>query len=200
MKKMRSALGVVACCLALASCSTPTWLPWGDEEKSDFEVSADFSFYKDEDKKEKFSSNEFEINTRIFVAVDFAITKNIDPEEIVSFVVQIPYAEYYSTKDFYSGTIRPNENEYTQQDQYGNEYTVKELNQMNFVLADKETHRYTYIFEIEAIQVCESADFIARFKPENTNLTIVVNGQKDENKAKTSYSFKAKGSDNEKEE
>ena len=65
---------------------------------------------------------------------------------------------------------------------------------MNFIIADKETHKYTYIFEIEAIQVCESADFVARFKPENTNLSISVNGQRGENKAKTSYSFKAKKS------
>lgn len=196
MKKIGLFLGVAMCCFGLTSCSGPkwlAWLPWVEcDEKSDFEVTTDFSFYKDQDKKEKFSSNEFEINTRIFVAVDFAITKNVDAEETVSFVVQIPYAEYYSTKDFYSGTIKPNENEYTQQDQYGNEYTVKELNKMNFIFADKETHKYTYIFEIEAIQACESADFIARFKPENTNLTIAVNGQKGENKAKTSYSFKTK--------
>ena len=198
MKRIGLFLGITMCCFGLTSCSGPkwlAWLPWVEyNEKSDFEVNADFSFYKDEGKKEKFSSSEFEISTRIFLAVDFTITKNIDPEEIVSFVVQIPYAEYYSTKDFYSGTIKPNENEYTQQDQFGNEYTVKELNQMNFIIADKETHKYTYIFEIEAIQVCESADFVARFKPENTNLSISVNGQRGENKAKTSYSFKAKKS------
>lgn len=201
MKKIGLILGMFACCFSLTSCSGPKWLSWlpwveyNESEKSDFEVSADFNFYKDEGKKEKFSSNEFEINTHIFVAVDFSITKNAAAEEeTISFVVQIPYAEYYSTKDFYSGTIKPNENEYTQQDQYGNEYTVKELNQMNFIIADKETHKYTYIFEIEAVQVCESADFIVRFKPENTNLSVAVNGQKGENKAKTAYSFKAKES------
>lgn len=197
MKKIGAFLGITTmCCLSLASCSVPEWLAWlpwvESQNKSDFEINADFGFYKEESKEEKFPSNEFEINTRIFVAVDFAITKNIDAEEIISFVVQIPYAEYYSTKDFYSGTIKPNENEYTQQDQFGNEYTVKELNQMNFVIADKETHKYTYIFEIEAIQVCESADFIVRFKPENTNLTVSVNGQKGENKAETNYSFRTK--------
>lgn len=157
----------------------------------DFNVTTSFSFYQDGDKETPFEGNTFEINTKIYVCVDFTITKNVGAEEIISFVVQIPYAEYYSTKDYYSGTVKPHENPYTQQDSYGNEYTVMELNQMNFVIDDKESHDYHYIFEIEANQVCESADFIVRFKPENSNLSVMVNGVND-NKAKTTYTFKSK--------
>lgn len=195
MKKIGLILGMFVCCFSLTACSGPkwlSWLPWVEyNKKSDFEVSVDFNFYKDDSKKEKFPTNEFEINTRIFVYVDFAITKNAASEEIIAFVVQIPYAEYYSTKNFHLGAIVPNEREYQQQDQYGNEYTVKELDQMNFTFDSNETLKYTYIFEIKAIQVCETADFITRFKPENTNLSVEVNGQKGENCAKTTYSFKS---------
>lgn len=185
MKKIIALFLGIITCLGLASCSKK-------EAKPDFEVQTSFTFYQDGDKKEKFDTSEFEISTKIYVCVDFTITKNIEAEEIISFVVQIPYAEYYSTKDYYSGTIKPHENLYTQQDSYGNEYTVMELNQMNFVLDDTESHDYHYIFEIEANQVCESADFIVRFKPENSNLNVKVNGT-DDNKAKTTYTFKEKG-------
>lgn len=111
-------LGIIAC-FSLGACGY-------EESKSDFEVSTNFSFYQDGDKKEKFETNQFEINTKIYVCVDFTITKNVEAEEISSFVVQIPYAEYYSTKDYYSGTIKPHEKTYTQQDSYSNEYIVME--------------------------------------------------------------------------
>ena len=157
--------------------------------KSDFVVNTKFAFYKDGDKQVPFETNEFFINTKIYVCVDFDIQKNVDGIETISFVVQIPYAEYYSTKDFYSGTVIPHENPYEEQDQFGNVYTVMELNQMNFVISDKEIHSFSYVFEIEANQICDFAEFKVRFKPENTNLSISVNEQND-NKAITYYTFK----------
>lgn len=201
MKKILTLLTAVLLCATLMSCKE------GDYEKlldlknyikdafsscnnnnKSFDVAVDFSFYKDGNKKEIFDTDTFEINTKIYVCVDFSITKNVDAEEVISFVVQIPYAEYYSTKDYYSGTIVPKENLYVQQDEDGSEYTIMELNQMNFTINDKETHIYHYIFEIEANQECEDADFIVRFKPENTNLTVSVN-QMNDNKAKVTYTF-----------
>ena len=177
----------------LTGCKGPrwlSWLPW--VEYQDFDIITTFSFYKDGNKKEQFEGNEFEINTRIYVCVDFTITKKVEAEEVISFVVQIPYAEYYSTKDFYRGTIEPHEREYIQRDTHGNEYMVKELSQMNFVLSDNESHDFHYVFEIEANQVCEFADFIVRFKPENSNLDdVYVNGER-VNMSKVSYTFKAK--------
>lgn len=164
----------------------------GNKDQFDFDIAVDISFYQDGNKKVPFTSDEFDVNTRIYVCVDFTVTKNVDAKEVIAFEVQIPYAEYYSTKDFYAGTIIPHENEYTQQDLHGNEYTVKELNQMNFVFDDNESHDYHYIFEIEANQPCESADFIVRFKPENSNLSVSVNGL-DDNKSQISYTFTEAG-------
>lgn len=160
-----------------------------ESDECDFVVNAKFAFYKDGDKIMPFESNEFLINTKIYVCVDFDIKKNTDDVETISFVVQIPYAEYYSTKDFYSGTVIPHENPYEELDQFGNVYTVMELNQMNFVISDNEIHSFSYVFEIEANQICDFAEFKVRFKPENTNLTISVNGEND-NKAITYYTFK----------
>lgn len=160
-----------------------------EEAKADFDVSVEFSFAKDGDKKEFFDSNVFETKTRIYVCVDFEITKNIDAEETLSFVVQIPYAEYYTTKEYYAGTIKPKENLQYGQDSHGNEYTIMELSQMNFILDDKETHDFHYIFEIEAKQACEDASFIVRFKPQNTNLTVCVNKVERQNTAIATYTF-----------
>lgn len=64
---------------------------------------------------------------------------------------------------------------------------------MNFAIRDNEIHDFHYVFEIEANQTCELADFRVRFKPENTNLhNITVNGEKT-NKASTNYTFITKG-------
>lgn len=186
MKKILQVLFVVLLSSILMGCSDPS-----NKEKPDFDIAVNFLFYQDGNRETMFQGSDFELNTKIYVCVDFTIKKNVQAEEIISFVVQIPYAEYYSTKDYYAGTIRPHENPYTQFDAYGNEYTVMELNQMNFVIDDNESHDYHYIFEIEANQICDSADFIVRFKPENSNLNVSVNGNKD-NKAKTTYTFKAK--------
>lgn len=159
-----------------------------NESQKDFVVNVKFSFYKDGEKKEKFQGNKFKVKTKIFVSVDFDVKKNFSEDEIISFVVQIPYAEYYSTHDFHSGAIQPKKRSYTQNDTKGGQYEVIELSQMNFSISDKEIHRYNYIFEIEARQECELADFIVRFKPENTNLKVTVNGRSN-NKEKVSYSF-----------
>ena len=197
MKRRKlSFISILLSSVFLTSCNGPKWLSWlpwieYEEEKCDFEISTDFSFYKDAKKKEKFDTNTFDINTKIFVFVDFTITKYIDSEETISFEVKIPYAEYYSTKDFRLGTIKPSEEEFFEQDSNGNLYTVKLLTRMNFLYRsdDKFTHPYTYIFEIEANQECESADFITLFTPENNSVSVAVNGQKKKNKAKTSYTF-----------
>lgn len=185
MKKILTFLIGILLCFELIGCKEKT-------PKKSFDITTTFSFYKDGNKKEMFETNKFEINTKIYVYVDFDIKKNIEAEEIISFVVQIPYAEYYSTKDFYSGTVEPKENPYTQINANGEKYTVMELNHMNFTIGDNEIHHYHYIFEIEANQICNEADFIVRFKPENTNLTVSVNGM-DDNKSKTTYTFFKRG-------
>ena len=186
MKKLKLFILVIFSSLLLLSCGNK-------ETKPDFEITTNFGFYKDGSKQEKYESSEFEINTKIYVAVDFSIKKNVDTDETISFVVQIPYAEYYSTKDFYKGPIIPDQNLYNEYDSNGTLYSVMELNRMNFVLADNNIHEYHYIFEIMANQVCKNAEFKVRFKPENTNLNnITVNGS-NTNLAKTTYTFKEKG-------
>lgn len=198
MKKMGFMLPILGVSiLNLTSCEGPKW-PWDkNTEKSKFEINVNFGFYKDGNKKEKFPSTNFEINTRIFIAVDFEIKSNIDKEEAIGFKVEIPYAEYYSKKDFFSGTLILSENEYTKQDKQGHDYTVKELGPKTFDINKYETRTWTYMFEIEAIQICESADFIVEFSPENSNLSIEIktnenNENKEKNTAKVSYSFKEK--------
>lgn len=181
MKKILTLLTAVFFCATLMSCNC-------NAEKCDFEVAVLFSFYKDKDQNEIFDTNNFKINTKVYVCVDFTITKNVESKERISFVVQIPYAEYYSTKDYYSGTIIPKENSYVQQDEHGREYTVMELNQMDIPIPDKNSHLFRYVFEIKANQKCKDAEFIVRFEPENSNLTVSVNQMKDK-KAKTTYTF-----------
>lgn len=182
--------------LLLTGCKGPEWLSWlpwitVEEEKSDFEVTCSISYAKDGDREEMYDTTVFEINTRIYVCVDFTIKKNsANPVENIDFVVQIPYAEYYSTKDYYQGTIKPKENPKSAQDLHGNTYTIMELTDMTFIIDDNFDHAYKYIFEIEANQVCENAEFISRFEPENRNLSIAVNGDKTDTACRGKYSFR----------
>ena len=182
--------------LTLTGCYGPSWLawlPWVKDEKTkpcDFEVSCNIYYAKDGDKKELYDTTTFKINTKIYVCVDFVLKKySNSPVENIDFKVQIPYAEYYSTKEYYQGTIKPKENPKIAQDLYGNTYTIMELTDMTFVIDDKEEHPYYYIFEIEANQVCENAEFVARFEPENRNLSIAVNHDKKDNAYRGKYSF-----------
>jgi len=180
MKKILTLILGMIMCLNLASCS--------EEVIPDFDMKASFSFYKDADKTELFESNVFYINTKIYVSVDFSIQKNVENEEVIGFEVSIPYAEYYSTKDFLKGTSKPEETIEPAVGPNGS-YTIKKLTNMNFIFDDNEIHSFNYIFEIEANQVCETAEFIVRFRPENSNLAnVYVNDIKD-NKAKVTYSF-----------
>lgn len=68
-------LGIITC-FGLGACGS-------EEPKPDFEVSTNFSFYQDGGKKEKFETNQFEINTKIYVCVDFTITKNVEVEDFL---------------------------------------------------------------------------------------------------------------------
>lgn len=178
-------------CLMLVGCEKmdTDWLPWTDK-KSDFEVTCNIYYAKDGDKNELYDTTTFEINTKIYVCVDFVLKKNTNNKvENIDFVVQIPYAEYYSTKEYYQGTIRPKENPKSAQDLHGNTYTIMELTDMTFIIDDKEEHPYYYIFEIEANQVCDNAEFIARFEPENRNLSVSVNGDKSDTACRGKYTF-----------
>ena len=195
-KKLVSLLALGLSSLALAGCYGPSdlaWLPWVEDEANkpgDFDVQCKIYYAKDGDKKELFDTTEFAINTKIYVCVDFVLRKTTDkPVEGIDFKVQIPYAEYYSTKEYYQGTIQPKENPKTAQDLHGNIYTIMELTDMTFILDDQEEHPYYYIFEIEANQVCDNAEFITRFEPENRNLSVSVNKDKEDNSCRGKYSF-----------
>lgn len=69
-------------CLSATACNS--------NDKPEFEITTKFEFAKDGDKKEFYDTNIFEINTKIYVCVDFSITKNIETSETISFIVQIP--------------------------------------------------------------------------------------------------------------
>ncbi len=182
--------------LSLTSCQGPdwlTWLPWVDPypaPKCDFEVQCKIYYAKDGDKTELYDSNDFAINTKIYVCVDFVIQKySALPIENIDFKVQIPYAEYYSTKEYYQGTIKPKENLKIAQDLHGNTYTIMELTDMTFIIDDNEQHPFYYIFEIEANQVCDNAEFVVRFEPNNSNLSVAVNDDRSDNSCRGKYSF-----------
>ena len=76
--------------------------------------------------------NEFEINTKIYVIVDFVLINNGNNDDFVDFKVQIPYAKYYSTHEYKKGVVEPKEDYKTLMNPDGTSEEMVELSDMVF--------------------------------------------------------------------
>ena len=138
--------------------TTPTQTP----------IVCDIKFAKTVDEKyqalEWYEGDEFEINTKIYVIVDFTLINYGAEDDFVEFKIQIPYAKYYSTHEYEKGIIAPKEEYKDVMSDDGTVEPMVELSEMVFnVKAGQTPFHYTYCFAIEANQVCEDVQFKAVF-------------------------------------
>jgi hypothetical protein len=92
--------------LTLTSCGNFKWF-W----EKDLSCSTNIEFYKDKNKSEKYETNEFLINTKIFIFTDISITSKCDKDSVIAFEVDIPYSEYYASVDCDQGYVLPTQTE-----------------------------------------------------------------------------------------
>ena len=145
--------------------TTPTQTP----------IVCDIKFAKTVDEKyqalEWYEGNEFEINTKIYVIVDFTLINYNAEDEYIDFKIQIPYAKYYSTHEYNKGIIEPKEEYKNEMTSDGTVEPMVELSEMVFrVKAGQTPFHYTYCFSIEANQVCEDVLFRVKFIPDSGNI------------------------------
>ena len=113
---------------------------------------------------EWYESNEFEINTKIYVIVDFTLINYGAEDDFVEFKIQIPYAKYYSTHEYEKGVVAPKEEYKDVMADDGTIESMVELSEMVFnVKAGQRSFHYTYCFSIEANQICKDVQFKAVF-------------------------------------
>ena len=86
-----------------------------DEEPAPVQtpIVCDIKFAKTVDEKyqalEWYEGDQFEINTKIYVIVDFTLINYGAEDDFVEFKIQIPYAKYYSTHEYEKGVVAPKE-------------------------------------------------------------------------------------------
>lgn len=176
MKKIISCFLVCACILMsmflFVACDIE-W-PWEKDDEVDEQVpiTCEISFAKNVNEKyepiELYEGDEFKINTKIYVIVDFTMTNYGAEEDFIEFKIQIPYAKYYSTYEYNKGVIEPKEEHKSVINDDGHVEAMIELSDMVFRVKDGQTpFHYTYCFTIEANSVCENVEFKAIFVSEN---------------------------------
>ena len=132
-------------------------------------IVCDIKFAKTVDEKyqalEWYEGYEFEINTKIYVIVDFTLINYGAEDDFVEFKVQIPYAKYYSTHEYEKGVVAPKEEYKDLMNDDGSVEPMVELSEMVFnVKANQsEGFHYTYCFSIQANQICKDVQFKAVF-------------------------------------
>ena len=147
----------------------------GDTPPTQTPIVCDIKFAKTVDEKyqalEWYEGNEFEINTKIYVIVDFTLINYNAEDEYIDFKIQIPYAKYYSTHEYNKGIIEPKEEYKNEMTSDGTVEPMVELSEMVFrVKAGQIPFHYTYCFSIEANQVCEDVLFRVKFIPDSGNI------------------------------
>ena len=144
----------------------------GDTPPTQTPIVCDIKFAKTVDEKyqglEWYEGDEFEINTKIYVIVDFTLINYNEEDNYIDFKIQIPYAKYYSTHEYSKGIIEPKEEykDVTYDD--GTVEPMVELSEMKFrVKAGQTPFNYKYCFTIAANQVCENVSFRVKFIPDS---------------------------------
>ena len=101
---------------------------------------------------EWYEGDEFEINTKIYVIVDFTLINYGAEDDFVEFKIQIPYAKYYSTHEYEKGVVAPKEEYKDLMNDDGSVEPMVELSDMVFnVKAGQIPFHYTYCFSIGLI-------------------------------------------------
>lgn len=179
--------------MGLAGCSksdVPSWLQWLPwlEDEEEPTITCEISFAKEVDSRyqavELYDTNEFTINTRIYVIVEMTLVNDYATDDYVEFEVQIPYADYYSTHEYSAGVIEPSESRVYQSID-GEIVPMIVLSDMVLYVPANNQFSYTYCFTIEANQVCENAEFIVKF----TSQRGYVIQQDTQQKFSETYSF-----------
>ena len=115
-----------------------------------------------------YEGNRFEINTKIYVIVDFTMINYGSEDDFLEFKIQIPYAKYYSTYEYNKGVIEPKEEQKDVINVDGTTESMIELSDMVFrVKAGQTPFHYTYCFTIAANSVCDNVEFKVVFISNN---------------------------------
>ena len=141
-------------------------------------ITCEIKFAKTVDEKyqaiEWYEGDEFEINTKIYVIVDFTLINYGAEDDWIEFKIQIPYAKYYSTHEYKKGVVAPKEEYKDVMNDDGTIEPMVELSNMVFrVKPGQIPFSYTYCFSIEANQVCEGVNFTAKFIPNKGEIKTV---------------------------
>lgn len=115
-----------------------------------------------------YEGDQFEINTKIYVIVDFTMINYGSEDDFLEFKIQIPYAKYYSTYEYNKGVIEPQEEQKDVINDDGTTESMIELSDMVFrVKAGQTPFHYTYCFTIAANSVCDNVEFKVVFISDN---------------------------------
>lgn len=141
----------------------------------------EISFAKTVDERyepiELYEGDEFKINTKIYVIVDFTMINYGTEDDEVDFIIRIPYAKYYSTYEYNKGVIEPTEEIKDTLNDDGTKEPRVELSGMVFLVKKGQTpFHYTYCFTIEANSVCEDVKFEAILTSYSGNVAAQNNG------------------------
>lgn len=175
-------------CLSLVlvgatGCTGPkwlAWLPWIDAEEETQEqtpITCSIQFAETVDEKYQpiklYEGDQFEINTKIYVIVDFTMINYGSEDDYLEFKIQIPYAKYYSTYEYNKGVIAPKEEQTNFTNDDGIIESMIVLSKMEFrVKTGQIPFHYTYCFTIEANSVCDNVEFKAVFEPSKEKIII----------------------------
>ena len=182
MKKSFKCLMTILCLslvlVGATGCTVPkwlAWLPWIDskeETPKQTPITCSIQFAETVDEKYQpiklYEGDQFEINTKIYVIVDFTMINYGSEDDFLEFKIQIPYAKYYSTYEYNKGVIEPKEEQKDVVNDDGTTESMIELSDMVFrVKAGQTPFHYTYCFTIAANSVCDNVEFKAVFVSDN---------------------------------
>lgn len=147
--------------------------PWEKKDEPKTEpITCTIQFAETVDEKYQpvklYEEDRFQINTKIYVIVDFTMINYGEEEDYIEFKIQIPFAKYYSTYEYNKGVIEPKEEQKDIVNDDGTTESMIELSDMVFrVKAGQVPFHYVYCFTIEANSPCENVEFKAVFTSDN---------------------------------
>lgn len=147
--------------------------PWEKMDESKTEaITCTIQFAETVDEKYQpiklYEEDQFQINTKIYVIVDFTMINYGEEEDYIEFKIQIPFAKYYSTYEYNKGVIEPKEEQKDVINDDGTTESMIELSDMVFRVKDGQVpFHYVYVFTIEANSPCENVEFKAVFTSDN---------------------------------
>lgn len=177
MKRVFSVAMSLICLFVVLTTATAcdgSWRwPWEKKDEPETEpITCTIQFAETVDEKYQpiklYEEDRFQINTKIYVIVDFTMINYGKEEDYIEFKIQIPFAKYYSTYEYNKGVIEPKEEQKDVVNDDGTTESMIELSDMVFrVKAGQVPFHYVYCFTIEANSPCENVEFKAVFTSDN---------------------------------